>query len=289
MQVEFEDLLALQHISWPSISKKKIRFSQMLESGEINVKTIGNGLNFDHSREYVAGDDIRHINWRLTAKNNKPFVKTFTKDLQQTSYICLDLNYYMNFGTENTFKSHQAINCASIIGWQHVLKKEKIGFFTNISDLELSKPNNNIKNFILFLHSIVNKVNDKNQTIDFSFIDVLTRFKQYNLASGTLYLISDFINILSDDLLNNIRLLSLKYKIELISIYDKFDYDLVGINNINLVDPKGNSVFLNPSAKNIKQYKDDWNNRKIVLEQFCLSGNIGLHLVSTSKVWYGTT
>ena len=76
----------------------------------------GQGLSFHEVREYRPGDDIRNIDWRVTARANKPHMKVFTEDRERTVMLCVDANAAMRFGTRGTFKSVQAARAAALIG-----------------------------------------------------------------------------------------------------------------------------------------------------------------------------
>jgi len=257
-----KDLLALKRITNPFI-KNSMMSSKNAMFGNFTSKVIGQGLNFESNREYVANDDLRHINWRLTAKNNKPFVKTYTADTDQTVQLVIDGNSYMQFGTRNTFKSVQAINYVGDSKIKELANAKNehqvIGFFKQLC-VSHSKPH------------------------DLDFATVLKGLNQQNSRGKIMYLISDFINAKSDNLYQEIKIMCQKHKVILISLYDKFDYDLPVVGNISVLS-NAKKMNLVLSAENIKKYRFDWELCKGELDKLCLGLKINNYWVSTEQKW----
>lgn len=276
-----KDLLALKRINNPFI-KNGIMSSKNIMFGNFTSKVIGQGLNFESNREYVANDDLRHINWRLTAKNNKPFVKTYTADTDQIVQVVIDGNSYMQFGTRNTFKSVQAINCAALIAWQCLAHKERVSlyYFGDDGTKELSNSKNDHQVIGFFKQLCVPHQHADNT----DFASVLKEINQRSSQGKIIYLISDFINSKSDKLYQEIKIMCQRHKVILISIYDKFDYDLPAIGNISVLsNDKSMNLVLSPV--NIKKYKLDWELCKSELDKLCLGLKITNYWVSTEQKW----
>ena len=77
----------------------------------------GQGLNFEEVREYREGDDIRNMDWKVTARTGDPHLKVFREERERSVMLCVDMGAHMAFGTRNTFKSVQAARAAALIGW----------------------------------------------------------------------------------------------------------------------------------------------------------------------------
>lgn len=86
----------------------------------------GRGLDFDGVREYVLGDDIRNIDWKVTARTGSAHLKLFQEDKQHQTIICVDMNASMRFGTRGTFKSIQAARSASLLGWHALGSQDRL-------------------------------------------------------------------------------------------------------------------------------------------------------------------
>src|ERR1700744_1672482 len=103
------------------------RQSMAASFGDYSSPFRGQGLEFHEVREYRFGDDIRNIDWRVTARTDKPYVKVFTEERERTVILCIDANAAMRFGTRGTFKSVQAARAASLLGWQANVAKDRVG------------------------------------------------------------------------------------------------------------------------------------------------------------------
>jgi len=87
----------------------------------------GQGLEFHEVREYRLGDDVRNIDWRVTARMEKPYLKVFTEERERTVLLCVDTRASMRFGTRKTFKSIQAARAAALLGWMAQGAGDKVG------------------------------------------------------------------------------------------------------------------------------------------------------------------
>ena len=96
-------------------------------SGNYASPFRGQGLEFHEVREYRPGDDVRNIDWRVTARMDRPFLKVFTEERERTVLLCVDANAAMRFGTRGTFKSIQAARAAAILGRMAQAVNDRIG------------------------------------------------------------------------------------------------------------------------------------------------------------------
>ena len=87
----------------------------------------GTGLDFDEVREYQEGDDIRNMDWLVTARTNTPHLKIFREERQRSVILCIDTGPHMSFGTRGTFKSVQAARAAALIGWAASKQHDRVG------------------------------------------------------------------------------------------------------------------------------------------------------------------
>ena len=122
------------------LSKKKRYFkSQHARSGTHLSKIRGRGMDFSEVRNYQAGDEIRHMQWRITAKTGKPHIKVYQEERERPVMLLVDFNPSMIFGTRVAFKSVTAARLAALIAWAVVSGADKIGglFFSAAQHSEL--------------------------------------------------------------------------------------------------------------------------------------------------------
>jgi uncharacterized protein (DUF58 family) len=87
----------------------------------------GAGVNFEEVRDYREGDDIRYMDWKVTARTDRPHLKIFREERERSVVLCLDKGPHMNFGTRGTFKSVQAARAAALIGWAASRLNDRVG------------------------------------------------------------------------------------------------------------------------------------------------------------------
>ena len=98
-----------------------------LFGGEYHSVFKGRGMTFSEVREYIPGDDIRLIDWNVTARSNTPFVKIFEEERELTVYLMVDVSRSGHFGTVDQFKSELAAEIAAILGFSAIKNKDKVG------------------------------------------------------------------------------------------------------------------------------------------------------------------
>lgn len=152
----FEELLDLKARA-SSRNIKSSRLTHSLASGGYFSPFRGQGLEFDEVRAYVPGDDVRKIDWRVTARSGVPHIKLFTEERERKVLICLDACDYMCFGTRGTFKSVQAARIAALIGWSALSSSNTLGscIFGNSEAASMFfKPSRRQSSFLRFLEKI---------------------------------------------------------------------------------------------------------------------------------------
>jgi uncharacterized protein (DUF58 family) len=153
--VDLAELIGLRF----SVSKlhlfSPLKTSQQ-QSGTKTSSHLGRGMDFAKVRPYQAGDDVRHINWRLTARTGKPFSKVYQEERERPVYVLVDQSASMRFGTRNCFKSVLAARIAALITWASLQHNDQIGgtVFTD-TQLQTIKPKRQRKTALQFLDAIV--------------------------------------------------------------------------------------------------------------------------------------
>jgi uncharacterized protein (DUF58 family) len=155
----------------------------------------GQGLEFDSVRKYVPGDDIRNIDWRVTARTGAPHLKIFREERERTLMICVDMNTTMRFGTRNTFKSIQAARVAALLGWRGLAYQDRVSacLFGDVPNgIQFFAPKRARKSFSSMLKMLAEPVTELHNV---SFEQALTSIG-HNAQSGTLiFFISDFMDV----------------------------------------------------------------------------------------------
>ncbi|MEO7431031.1 MAG: DUF58 domain-containing protein [Dokdonella sp.] len=125
-RVALDELIALGALAHGA-SLMKSRRSPALRAGGNTSRWRGRGVDFRESRIYQAGDEIRHMDWRVTARSGKPHTKLFEEEREQGLLLAMDLNPGMRFGTRVRFKSVQAARAAALLAWMASAGGDRVG------------------------------------------------------------------------------------------------------------------------------------------------------------------
>lgn len=107
---------------------KEFKFNQTSgQAGDSRSSFKGRGMEFAEVRAYNYGDDVRDIDWRVTARKNQPFTKLYTEEKDREVYLWLDLSKHMRFGTKKELKSVTAAKTAALLGWYALENKDRLG------------------------------------------------------------------------------------------------------------------------------------------------------------------
>ena len=171
-------------------------------AGSHQSKQKGRGLDLDQLRIYQAGDDIRSIDWRVTARTQKPHTRVYKEERERPIAILCDQRSPMFFGSKRSFKSVVAAQCAALIAWAAVDHGDRIGAYIIGDDTEMDfRPKQRISHVLNILKNI-NEFNKKLETprpIKKTFSDGLAHLKQTLTPGTSLYLISDFYDLTEQD------------------------------------------------------------------------------------------
>ncbi len=142
--------------------KKNIRGKQ---AGNYLSRSKGRGMEFDEVRHYQTGDDVRAIDWRVTARTGKTHTKLFREEIERPVLIATDLSQNMNFGSKLLFKSVQGAHLAALIAWHAKIRGDRLGglVFCDEQHIEL-KPRSRKAGVLHYLHALTTLNNQKKQT-----------------------------------------------------------------------------------------------------------------------------
>ncbi len=169
-------------------------------SGQHRSRLRGRGIDFDEVRRYQPGDDIRTIDWRVTARSGKPHTKLFREERERPVFILLDQNPTMFFGSELNFKSVTAAQCAAAISWAALKHGDRIGgaVFNGIENRQI-KPKRSTRTLLHWLNAVTeinNSLTSKTPPAPISVFNDALMFARSSINSGSaIFLISDCLHI----------------------------------------------------------------------------------------------
>lgn len=193
-------------------------------AGSYLAKTKGRGMEFDEVRHYQPGDDVRTIDWRVTARTGKVHTKLFREEKERPVFILTDLSSSMQFGSELLLKSVQAAHLAALIAW-HVKKTgDKLGgiLFNDQSIVEL-KPAGRHVAVLRYLHQLIalQKIN-KPLPQQQNLATALGQLRRLARPGSLLFVISDFSQ-LDEQCLRHLQAMRMHNEIRLCQLTDPFE------------------------------------------------------------------
>lgn len=263
---DFNDLLSYKERKFDKMQLARRKVSSTAP-GNHHSPFRGQGLDFDAVREYVPGDDIRNIDWRVTARTGSPHLKLFKEEKERHTIICVDMNAAMRFGTRNTFKSIQAARCASLLGWRSLAHQDRISgcFFGDVSGgLHYFASKRTRQALCLMLKMLAEPPAEQHR------VPTETALKHICKVAhpGTLiYLISDFMDLSPNfSKESGLSHLNKGCDVVFISINDAADQALVPAGVIGFCGQDAEKVYINTdSLKGRETYTAQWKeNRKML-------------------------
>lgn len=244
--------------------------TQSLFSGEYHSAFKGRGMSFSEVREYQMGDDIRTIDWNVTARFNHPFVKVFEEERELTLILLVDVSGSENFGTRKQLKEDMIIELCAVLAFSGLQNNDKVGviFFTNI--IEKFIPPKKGKAHILRIIRELLEFKPKSTKTDITqALKYLTNaIKKRSIA----FMISDFMD---GDFTDAMKIASRKHDLIALRIYDKREKELPNVGLLKTIDPEsGNISWLDTSSKKLRmQYGEAIQRKeKLVTEIFRRTG-----------------
>ena len=261
--------LNLQH------SQKRSR-----QSGDYVSRFKGRGMEFDEARLYQPGDDIRTIDWRVTARTGKTHTKVFREERERPVFISVDNRLTMHFATRGVFKSVLAAKLAGLLAWAAEYQGDRIGgqLFSEHECHEL-KPQNGRHAVLRFLNALVKPHNPLNKA--FTLDQVLARLTQHARPGSLVYIISDFRGI-NDQAETHIAKLSQHCEVVLIFIYDPLESNLPAKGRYRFTDDERDVVFDSSDQQRLLSYQQRFTQRLQRLE--LLAKKRGLVFIQCSTV-----
>ena len=231
-----------------------------LFGGEYHSIFKGRGMTFSEVREYVSGDDIRMIDWNVTARNNAPFVKIFEEERELTVYLLVDVSQSGNFGTVNQFKSELSAEIAAVLGFSAIKNQDKVGLILFSDDIEkYIAPKKNKSHILRVIREVLfNKPTSSGTSIQ-AGIDFLLNVAK---RKSVVFLISDFLD---ENYWKSLKLANNKHDMIGIRISDPAEELIPNIGLIKVEDPETEEkIWVDISSKkdrdsHLSEIQKKWN------------------------------
>lgn len=255
--------------------------SQNIFAGEYHTAFKGRGMTFSEVREYQYGDDIRDIDWNVTARHNKPYVKVYEEERELTVMLLVDVSRSRLFGAVGEEKRQMIAEVAATIAFSAIQNNDKIGVIFFSDKIEKFIPPKKGRKHILFIISQLIDFTPENSGTDIAM--VLKYFTDALKKRCTTFLISDFID--NHNYAKALTIASNKHDVIGIQIYDKRDEQMPNIGLIQFADLETGALrWLNTSSKSVrKAYNKWWYDRQQMMTQTLSRCGVDLASISTDE------
>ena len=255
------------------------------QAGDIRSAFKGRGMELEEVRAYGYGDDVRDIDWRVTARKGDVYTKVFAEEKDREVYAVLDLSPYMVFGTKKELKSVSAAKLAALLGWQSLLNKDRFGLILfDGKNSRFFKPQNNQRNLMAIFKAIADAsmatLQEPTETGEdnISDLSVPLQFLQYNLKSkAQIFIISNY-NHISDDTKKTVVALNRRCRVYCVNVYDLLE-ETAPEDGEYSAEYEGQKLIFNTFSPDFKKaYAEYFAAKRKNMEDFCR--RLGCHYIN---------
>ena len=254
---------------------------ESIESGAYNSKFRGGGIEFSEVREYVPGDDVKRIDWSVSARHNSLFVKEFVEEKELNVYIILDLSASNNFGLVKS-KLDLSFEVAVSLMFLALRNNDKIGLGIFTDDLEKFIPSKKGKKQVIRILKQLIEFEPKSKKTD--IMKSLSTLNNKLKRKSVIYIISDFISdFISDSYKKPLKFLKLHHKVILINISDIREKEIPEIGYAYLEDAEtGEQVLVDTSNKQFQKQYTEYVSEKIKTDKKNMN-RIGIDMININN------
>ncbi|KJD36635.1 hypothetical protein PW52_03030 [Tamlana sedimentorum] len=249
------------------IEIKTRRLSDHIFGGEYHSTFKGRGMTFSEVRQYQFGDDVRNIDWNVTARYNEPYIKVFEEERELTMMLMVDVSGSEMFGTNQQFKNEVVTEIAATLAFSATQNNDKIGLILFSDQVELFIPPKKGRSHVLrIIRELIEFQPESKQT---NVAEALRFLSSVMKKKAIVFLLSDFI---ADDYHHTMKIVAGKHDVTGIRVYDAREEDMPNLGVVQMQDEEtGELMLVNTSSKKVRQnyakfyrekvdyYKDSFN------------------------------
>ena len=224
--------------------------SSNIFAGEYHSAFKGRGMTFSEVREYQYGDDIRNIDWNVTARHNRPYIKVFEEERELTVMLLVDVSGSRNFGTVSKLKKNQITEIAAVIAFSAIQNNDKIGVIFFSDKIEKFIPPKKGRTHILhIIRELIdftpeNKKTDIAQALEYMTNSIKKRC--------TCFILSDFVD--THSFAHALSIANRKHDVVALRVYDRREEELPPVGLMYLTDAEtGERMWVDTSDKQLRE------------------------------------
>ncbi len=254
--------------------------SQQVFAGEYHSAFKGRGMTFSEVREYQYGDDIRNIDWNVTARFNHPFIKVFEEERELTVLLLVDTSGSGNFGSESQLRRNIITEISAVLSFSAIQNNDKIGLILFSDKVEkFIPPKKGRKHILHIIRELIEFDPQSHKTeLNEPLIFLTNAIKKHCTA----FILSDFICPSFEEPL---KIASRKHDVVALQVYDKRDREIPDMGLVKFSDSEsGEEKWIDTSSSATRKlYADTWRNRQKLLKNTFTKTGVDFTSISTAE------
>lgn len=255
--------------------------SNNIFAGQYHSAFKGRGMAFSEVREYQYGDDVRDIDWNVTARFHKPYIKVFEEERELTVMLLIDVSASLDFGTVKQLKKNMVAEIAATLAFSAIQNNDKIGviFFSDKIE-KFIPPKKGRKHILYIIRELIDFHPESRKTNIKVAIEYLTNIIKKRC---TAFILSDFIT--EENFQSPLVIANRKHDIVAIQVYDKRIEELPDVGLMKVRDAEtGHTQYIDTSSKVLrKAHTDWWINRQTILNDIFIKSNVDVVSIRTDQ------
>lgn len=253
--------------------------SNNIFAGQYHSAFKGRGMTFSEVREYQYGDDVRDINWNVTARFNKPYVKVFEEERELTVMLMVDVSSSLDFGTSKQMMNQMLTEIAATIAFSAIQNNDKIGvvFFSDKIE-KFIPPKKGRKHILYIIRELISFKAESQKTNIKQAIEFLTNVQKRRC---TAFILSDFID--PKDYKNTLTIANHKHDVVAIQVFDKRVAELPDVGLMKVKDAEtGFEQYIDTSSRKVREvHRQWWKERQERMMKIFTQSNVDSISIST--------
>ena len=255
--------------------------SSNIFAGQYHSAFKGRGMAFSEVREYQVGDDVRDIDWNVTARFHRPYVKVFEEERELTVMLLIDVSGSLDFGTQKQMKRDMVTEIAATIAFSAIQNNDKIGvvFFSDKIEKYIP-PKKGRKHILYIIREMLDFQPESKRTDVKQAVEFLSSVQK---RRTTAFILSDFY--VRDDFQQSLQICNRKHDVVAIQVYDQRAKELPDVGLMKVVDAEtGFEQYIDTSSKRLRQaYQRYWMSRQAELQETFNKSNVDNVSIATNE------
>jgi uncharacterized protein (DUF58 family) len=255
--------------------------SSNIFAGQYHSAFKGRGMAFSEVREYQFGDDVRDIDWNVTARFHRPYVKVFEEERELTVMLLIDVSGSLDFGTQKQMKRDMVTEIAATIAFSAIQNNDKIGVVFFSDKIEKYIPPKKGRKHILYIIREMLDFQPESKKTDVR--QVLEFLSSVQKRRTTTFILSDFY--VRKDFLQSLQIASRKHDMVAIQVYDQRARELPDVGLMRVIDAEtGFEQYIDTSSKRLREsYRKYWMDRQTQLMETFNKSNVDNVSIATNE------